>query len=402
MIAAALLTAALPVNWQAWKWSAPIAVPKRAGIVTLTLPPAIAGKARGDLGDLRVIDSAGNEVPYAIVVHRGSTSIAWHEAHLDDYGFVAARGTQVVAGVAPADATDFTTLEISTPKTGFATTAAVYASNDRQTWRLVRNSAPLYDYQNEGLGSNLRVKISPQHAHWYRIEIEDTSTPFPIDGVRLATGNASPPELQRFSAGPSAVVQKAVRTIVTIDSRIAHLPVSFARFDSVSPRFSRTATLEYSNDGVNWNLAAQTRLSRTAQADHRTLTIDETQARFWRLIVRNENDRPLVRPAIELWGAPRHLVFRSVPGGRYRLVIGNEAAFPAAYDFAATNGAGAIAAAARVRLGELQANSAYSAPRVPWSETHAWVLWAALGVAIAGIGGFALRILLTGSPSASA
>jgi len=390
MIAIAAAAAmALPPQWQAWRWSA--AISARRGIAAFTLPLDIANKSRRDLGDLRITDDHGQETPFEIVVHRGSANVKWKEAALDDYGFVPGRYTEVVAD-AGAASPDFATLEISTSRQHFATSATILASDDRQTWRIVRSGAPLFNYQGENLGSNFRVQIPLQHSRWYLIRIFDPSSPFPIDGVRFASGGTTLPELQRYAVNGEHIRQSGHLTVITIDTRVAHLPVSFVRLDTQTPRFSRKTTVEYGDDGSNWAISDSTRFERTPVADHRALTVSEVSARYWRITIQNGNDAALDRPVIELWGMPRHIVFQSREFHRYRIIFGNHSAPAPAYDFAATHGSSSLQNPLRASVGPSQRNSAYVSS-IPWSERHPWVLWAALAAAIIAIGGLAVRAL---------
>ena len=392
MIAVALAVALLPPSWRKWPWSVEIS-PGR-GVVSLNLPVIVEGKARSDLSDLRIVDERGDEIPFEIAIHRGSAGAQWKEAVVDDYGFVAGKYTGAIADAGSSTANDFTALEISTPKQHFATYATVLASDDRRTWRIVAQNAPLFNYQDENLGSNLRIVFPPQHSRWYRIQILDARSPFPIDGMRLATGSAVLPELQRYRIAKQRVRQHGSATLITIDTTIANLPVSLIRLDAATPRFSRGVALERSDDAVNWYPFDPARFERTPHDDRRTLTIDESQARFWKLTIENGNDAPLSRPLLELWGTPRHVVFQAKLRHHYRMLFGNRSADAPVYDFARTQNPQALQDPSQVSVGAIRSNVVPArAVALPWSESHPWLLWGALGVAIVTIGGFAARAL---------
>lgn len=392
MIAIALAAALLPPSWRKWPWSVDIS-PAR-GVVSLNVPLGVEDKARSDLSDLRVVDERGDEIPFEIAIHRGATGVRWKEAVIDDYGFVPGKYTGAVADAGSSAAHDFSALEISSPKQHFSTYATILVSDDRRTWRIVAQNTPLFNYQDENLGSNLRIAFPPQHSRWYSIHILAARAPFPIDGIRLATGSAVLPELQRYTIPKQRVKQRGSATLITVDTKIANLPVSLIRLDAATPRFSRDAALERSDDAVNWYPFETVRFERTPQDDRRTLTIDESQARFWRLTIENGNDAPLSRPVLELWGTPRHVVFAAKPQHRYQMLFGNRSADAPLYDFARTQNPGALQSPTHVSVGPIESNVApVAAVAPPWSESHPWLLWGALGVAIVTIGGFAARAL---------
>lgn len=384
--------AALPAQWNSWQWYSAV-VPSRAVMQQVSLPPPVLGKAQAGLQDLRVIDYRGDQVPYALVMHRGSGSVKWIDSRIDDYGFVLRQYTQFVA-IVPAPDIDYTSIELSTPAANFATSVDVMASDDRQTWRTVRSAAPIFDYQRDGLGSNTRISIAPSHARYYKVYVRDARAAFPIDGVRFAQGAQAPPELVRYPLLRMTVSQRGSDTLLLADTGYAHVPASLLRLDTSTQRFSRDVVVEVSEDGGNWNQVAGVTLERTPQREVRSISFDESQGRYWRVTVTNGNNSPLQAPRLELWGIQRHVVFRR--GGAasgYRLVYGNASAQPAQYDFARVQSPEALAKAVNVALGRPQLNAQYSPPAQPWSESHKWVFWAALALAIAVVGGLALGVL---------
>ena len=231
-------------------------------------------------------------------------------------------------------------------------------------------------------------KARPDFADLRVIDERGTEEPFEI----VMRFKRALPVLRRYAVS-QRVSQRGTQTLVTIDAGAAHVPVSFLRLQSETDRFSRHGTLQFSDDGRVWSTAEGTRFERTARSDHRTLTIAERRARFWRLTIENENNAPLTHPVVELWGAPRFVIFESRVPHRYRAIFGNRAASKPLYDFAAAYGKRALANPAAATAGAPQANPAFVSIPVPWSESHPWVLWGALAAAVAGIGGLALRVL---------
>jgi hypothetical protein len=364
----------------------------------ITVPPSVFGAAEADLRDLRIIDSHGNEVPYTISERAGAETVRWQEAQIDDYGFVAQRYTQVVADAGVPSA-DYTALDISTPRTNFATTVDVFASDDRREWRTIRRGAPIFDYQADGLGSNTRVRIPSSHSRFYRLHVREAGSAFPIDAVRLAEGSQRLPELTRYGDVRITRSQHGDESILQADAKYAHLPVSFLRIDTATPRFSRAVTLEASDDAVIWSDVDSGVVKRTPMGEKLSFSFDEVQARYWRVRIANGNDAPLRHVRIELWGMPRHVIFASTTGQSLRAVYGNPGAQAPVYDFAATHRASAIAAAVPVALGTAASNTGFVLPQRPWTERNGWVLSTALGLAILTVGALAVRTLVTeGSP----
>ena len=116
LIAAAIAALAVPVPdvqqpppWQDWKYARPVALPSAqangaagkasAELVRFALPGAVYAQARPDLADLRVIDAAGAQQPFAIDQIAARTENQRLDATLSEQGFVPGRYTQAVADV---------------------------------------------------------------------------------------------------------------------------------------------------------------------------------------------------------------------------------------------------------------------------------------------------------------
>src|SRR5690606_22344025 len=63
---ALLVFAAVPAFAQHPRWSAQLPPASRNGLHAIVLGPDLQGAARADLGDIRLLDSAGAQVPYVL------------------------------------------------------------------------------------------------------------------------------------------------------------------------------------------------------------------------------------------------------------------------------------------------------------------------------------------------
>ena len=88
----------------------------------------------------------------------------------------------------------------------------------------------------------------------------------------------------------------------------------------------------------------------------------------------------------------RYVVFRAAPDGAYRLVYGNPGAEAPEYEIAALTSRDALAGARLAELGAEQTNDAWRSSE-PFTERHPVLLWIVLGLAVAVIGGMALKAL---------
>lgn len=392
MIAALLLAAALEGPWQDWEAMRAVHT-QGTGLRSVLVVPEMYARALPSLADVRVTDASGSEVPYAILARVPSPVDHWADAGLDDRGTAAGSYSQAVADTG-SDLHDRYAIAIDTSRTDFSARVTIEASDDRITWRLIRASAPIYDYQQQGLDTHLTVTFPGTPARWLRVRIfADRQTP--IDGIRYLETKPEQPELLRYGfAGVTGITHKDRHTIVTIDTRIKNLPVSLLRFATQTPAFSRAVFIESSDDGINWaGVNGEAHIRRVgAHINETSLPVDEVQARFWRIDIDDGNDRPLSGLRISLWGVPRHIVFEAKPGDSYRIVYANPQAAAPQYDFDSIHSPEQMEAAAPASLGNEQ-SAQRPPPMKPWSERHPVVLWSALALAILTIGGLAIRTL---------
>jgi hypothetical protein len=397
-------TPALPSSWSAWKYVRTIDTGTHQGSVAVSVPPSIYVNAQPSLDDLRVVTTSGDVVPFAIVVPPAAAPERWLDATLLDSGTVAGRYSQTVADVGAAHETH-RALDVATSLGRFSTTVDVDASDDLRTWRTIRTNAPIYDYRSDGLASNTIVTFPASTARYLRLRVALSGVAFPIDGVRVAqlTGAAAPSNRYAITLGPPKHDAKEKTTAYAIDG-IALVPVDRFRIDSATAHFARTVDVQRSSNGTDWETVVSQEISRTAPGrDALTLDSGETQGRRWRIVIHDGDDLPLRAVRLDAFGRPRRVDFDAVSGTSYLLVYGNPRADAPSFDYAKTHDAFALVRAPDVRLGGPGVNAAFAPvaePQKPWTERNAWVLWLALGVAVLGIGGAAIKTMSSPPPAA--
>jgi hypothetical protein len=400
----AAATPALPARWSAWKYVRGIDTGAHAGSVSVSVPPSIYANAQPSLDDLRVVTAAGEAVPFAIVVPPEAAPERWLDAPLQDQGDVRGRYTQAVADVGSERRTH-QALDIATSLERFSTSVDVDASDDLRTWRSIRTGAPIYDYRSDGLASNTIVTFPASTARYLRVRVASPGEPFPIDGVRVAqlTGAAAPSNRYAVALGPPAHAAKAKTTTYALDG-IALVPVDRFRLDASTAHFSREVDVERSSDGKDWETVTSREISRSAPGrDALTIDFDETQGRRWRIVIHDGDDQPLRAVRLDAFGQPRRVAFDAERGASYVLLYGDPSADAPSFDYVKTHDAAALARAPDVRLGGPELNAAFvphAEPQKPWTERNGWVLWVALGIAVLGIGGAAIKTLSAPPPTA--
>jgi hypothetical protein len=124
-----------------------IAPHERPTWALLELPQQIEPGPDGDYDDLRVIDDRGNETPY--VLDPQCAAIPARQAILSDAGFVPRRYTEALVD-AGSSGTLYSGVSIDTPRDTYFDRVDVAISDDRSTWREVRNQALIYRVGDSG------------------------------------------------------------------------------------------------------------------------------------------------------------------------------------------------------------------------------------------------------------
>ncbi|OFV83026.1 MAG: hypothetical protein A3D93_06120 [Acidobacteria bacterium RIFCSPHIGHO2_12_FULL_67_30] len=403
---ALLATTTLPPAWKNWQYSRVVAVeptvePRLVGAV---IPPEVYARARPHLADLRLIDDRGTEVPYILRIRQGKESRQWREGRVQDTGFYPGRYTQAVVDVG-SRLPLHNCLEVETAEKNFFAWVELAASEDSQDWRIVRERAPIYRFEENGLPGNQKIAYPVTHARYLRLRILDGSRPFAVKTSRVAHEVVEEPE--RAPLGPRLVPDAAApaQSRWVADLGAAAVPISEIRFAVEQREFHRPVQVSVSQDGQAWDLAGTGEIYRYQVApggppqERLRVTFPESSGRYWRVAVFNRNDAPLARVGLELYATPRRVVWRQEPGATYRLLYGNSRVKPPEYELARLTDPKALESLFAARLAAEELNPGYLDPQ-PWTERHPVVLWLALGFAVAVLALLSLQALRKPNPPA--
>jgi hypothetical protein len=379
------------VHWQAWR-PIDVGASEQPRLVRFALPLAVYGSAQLDLADLRVIDDSGQEVPFVIDSARPRPAQVWSYATLSDIGFVPGEYTQAVADVGVRRVLH-NTLRLAIPESegDFFQWVAVDASDDRSTWRVVRERAPIFRFRADGLEGRQTLAFPDTSSRWLRVRILDSQRRFAIDGVSVSREVVATPEHQPLPGLMRLNPQSPERkSWWDEDLTFNAVPVTAVSFTATQPAFHRPVTVSVSDDGASWSEVAQGDIYRESGSEQLSVDVPEGRGRYWRVTVFNRNDAPINGLRVTLLTTPQYVVFRQMPERGYFVLYGNSKATAPEYDFATLTTREQRDAAIVVTAGAESRNAAYQSPE-PWTERHAWVMWVALLAAVVVIGGLAIR-----------
>ena len=400
-LGSSLASVPLPTAWANWKYSRSIGLSQTdsARLATIVVPSDIFRHSRTTLPDLRIIDDAGNEAPYAIRVHDGSVNNVPLPTKLVENSFALGQYTQLVLDLGSAPPFH-NSVEIQAGETNFIAWVSVEASDDARAWRIVQPRAPFFKFASHYQDGLRVIPYSANNARYLRIRILDGSKHFPVAGAAVFYQTETPPESAPFNvpfmpASSSAPGHSA--WIADLGGEGA--PVSEASFEAASPaEFIRMVEVFASEDGKQWSGFTQGEIYRyrTGETSHEHLSVANpfggAQGRYWKIEVENRDDAPLDAVKIQLYTRPRHVYFEQQPGRSYRLLYGQSRAMAPQFDLDRRLEAAQENSASAGQVEEEELNSAYSDPR-PWTEKNRYLLWVVVAIAALLLGYSAINSL---------
>jgi hypothetical protein len=388
-----------PQAWQTWSYSREInsPAPNATGLTAVVIPEDVYAHSSNQLADIRIVNDAGKEVPYVLRVPSGHTHTDRRPARMQEHSFAPGEFTQFVldAGV---NAPFHNSILVNTSESDFITWAEVAVSDDARQWRIVCDRAPLFRFNKQNLQGTQTLHYSETNARYIRLRIFEGSHQFPVTSVNVLYEVASPAESLPVSAQLHPAQSANPQESIWRADLPAAMPVNEARFETDQPEFSRSITIDSSEDGQEWSTVGSGEIYRF---HHDDVLREWLQVGFaggwsshWRVHVKNGNNGPLTAAQVTLYMTPRRIVFRANLVRRYLLLYGQSEAKPPQYDLERTIHVEDFEKLPQATLGAEQINSDYEDPR-PWSERHPAILWIAVIIAAALLGAAALRSLRT-------
>ncbi len=311
-----------------------IAPRERPTWALLELPQQIDPGTSGNYDDLRIIDDRGKETPY--VLDPQCAALPTRQAILSDVGFVPRHYTEALLDVGNSG-TLYSAISIDSPRDTYFNRVDVAISDDRLTWREIRNGALIYRVADSSDPGSQTISFPSARARWVRVRIIDGGALFPIDNATVVLTEPAPPEVtKRLDASETLAWREQDRTsVVTLDLGMPNTRAASMRFRTTQPEFSRDVSIQTSNDEEHWDFAGGGRIQRFANgAPVLDVPIPEASARYVRAEVANENDAPLPDLGVSIYGPRRVLVFVARPGHAYALMRTAHAQVPI-YDLGA-------------------------------------------------------------------
>lgn len=369
----------------------------------LQAPPGLAAfepdgvlfaHTRRELADLRILDSAGAQVPWRTRPVQGSTRPPLPVLVLNS-------GTQGGAAVALLDlgpnagVHDQVTLDI--PEQDFVGKVEVSGSDRRRGAFTRLSTTVIYDISGAPPARSTTAVYPPSDFRYLSLRATGVGE---IAGASVIASPGPQPELLERPVRSTEVRSGRRLTIVTVDLGFRNVPVDEIRVLSSTRLYDRPVQVEASNTGERYVLYAQGRVFRFQESVDATIPV-EVRHRYLRLTIENGDDAPLEGLRVEALARPRTVLVSEGFEPPYRLVYGNPRLGAPEYDFA--QAPIDPDSAANATLGREALNPDWEAPEDTRSFTarHPQVMKAALALAAAVLlfGAFLALRRRTESPS---
>jgi hypothetical protein len=358
---------AAPVVPEAWEYAQEITVPA-SGLVEAAVPAELLDRGLPGQEDLRLLDGAGSEVPFAFRAEGTPVPAPGAPAAAIEVGLAGTEDSTVgVYRVATRGAVDV--VSISTPAREFVKPVTVEASDDRARWRPLAVRFPVFR-QADG-AERLDIRVPPGVYPFLRVTVGDArERPIPLAGVATRPVPAPPRDLETVSVTPSAVSSAGGATRIAFTLPARNLTLHHVTLAPEDPVFSRevTVALRTMADGeVTERVLARGRIHRVDLAGaerSEVLSIPvgarSLGSRSLVVSVEDGDSPPLqLRRPVELALEPVVIRFMGRAGERYRMVAGNRGARAPRYDLTALPGLGRLPVAGRAVPGALVRNPDY-------------------------------------------
>ena len=346
-----------------WRQTQALKVPA-SGLVRVNLPALTLDAAQPDLEDLRIVDAAGNQVPYLIErpAPEAESTLRPKEFRSTIEGgttrLVLETGTTApIAGVSP-----------ETPASQFVKAVEVEGSHDGANWRKLAGGEPIF--QLPGGAAKLRVSFPEGGWKFLRLTVDGRrSDPVPFNGAQLHRARSTAPA-EAVSIRIKSRDESFGVTRLALDLGASNLPLASLRIDTSEPLFTRSVTLaipEIAEDGIRERTLGEAVVYRVDVNGKSEARLDipveqKIKPRELFLLIRNQDSPPLSIDAVRGERRLARLIFFAHRPGRYSLLSGNSQCAPPRYDLSALSEQLKNATATEVEPSSLAPNPKYTAP----------------------------------------
>jgi hypothetical protein len=406
-----------------FKYKAQVSVEKGpAPYGRLSLTPEVYDAARVDLGDIRLVGSGADQIPYILArAEDKTTEIKYQPATIN-------RSTN--SRGAAAATLDFgrltvkNSIEVQTRGSNFRRAVKVEGSNDNIEFFTVVDRAYVF-----AVGSNTRferIDLPGNDYRYLRIMVEPMTTEENAVVIREVRAF----KLEKRDAERLSVQMTLLRhdedannrsSIYIYDLKYRHLPVNEIQLQAADDSFYRYVTIDgrdaamrkvkidsednrprYKEVEVRWERIVSDAIYRYAARDGRqreklVLRVPSQRTfRYLRITVSNYDDKPVLIDSASAKMIPHQIVFPIRQETDATFYVGASSVGPPTYDLRHRLSRPLHVEARKAQITDITDNPLFTltaAKQLPWSERHKVILLIILVAVVLVLGGFILQSL---------
>jgi len=422
LLLAGLVSSVFALELAEWKYRAEVTIEDGTGeYCKLTLTSEVYDAARPDLGDTRLVDAHGEQVPYVLVKPKDTTerlkyapAVINRSTNVDGESMVTLDfGKKVVKN----------SIEVMTRGNNFRRAVKIEGSNDNtEFFTLVEHAyvfAVTYNrrFEQVDLPKNdyryLRITVRPMATE------ENSPVINEVSAFKIEKSFAERHPVQ-MALTEHSEDEKSNSSIYVYDVVYRRLPVSEIELDVADDSFYRYVTVEgrdaqtrevkvRSEDNrqrtktveVQWERIISSTIYRYTEANGQkrerlVLRIPSGRRvhRYLKITIRNYDDRPVVLKSASAKMIAHKIVFANVDNSAPTLYIGSEPARAPQYDLERRLNNPLQVKARTAALSAITDNPLFGqveAKPVAWTERHKVLLWIIMGAVVGVLGGFILK-----------
>jgi Protein of unknown function (DUF3999) len=220
-----------------WQFKQMVDVPT-TGLIRVNLSPETLNAARSNLEDLRVVDTAGHEVPYLIdrAAPRMELKLRPQEFHAEIGGAT----TRLI--IATGANTPLHSVAVESAGTAeFIKSVRVEGSHNDAKWRPLAEHEPIF--RMAGGATNLTIPFPPGVWEYLRLTIDDSKTaPVPFTGA-LLEGSGSESALELLPVTIKSRDESPGLTRIVVNLGAANLTPAALEIETPERLFTRAITV---------------------------------------------------------------------------------------------------------------------------------------------------------------
>ena len=317
-----------------WQQRQPIEVPA-PGLVKVALAPATLDVLRPSLEDLRLADSAGNEVPF--LIERPAPEPAAVRAARSFKAVL--RGAATVLDIETGTDVPINAVTLETPEREFIKAVRIEGSQDAQRFTAIADGIPIF---RQSGASELTVRFPSGIWTWLRLTLYDQrSPPTAVTGARLHAADAVAAPAEPVAVTVKLREELDTDTRLVLDLGAANLTLAMIEVETPEPLFQREIAAfvpELVSEEIREAEVARGFIYALDAGNLRpvrktTLPLDrQMRSRELILVIRNLDSPPLAISAVHASRRPVFLLFQARQADQHLLYAGNSQCPAPRYD----------------------------------------------------------------------